>query len=291
LPATMAGPPNGPRSAKAPSRISSRSPRWRDCSSGPWQEKQFSERIGRTSRAKSTRRSTVWADAALAVLPGQAAAHVSVAQRSVHGSHRLALTITLLWGSRSRSRQDRRSASVQLFPTRRGTRPRRVHCREVEISRLRHAVVAGQAVGGDESVMRAAGRVVLVGLLRSRRRHESADRQCDCRRPAKQRRSSSVQHLLSLAGVFRAARAGSLSLRHVPQSSHYSASVKARMRGSRRVHTRSGGRCRACGTKWAAHCGLVLVDPGSRATPFELQPRSSHRVRRQRDRGLPLARC
>ena len=63
----MTGPPNSPRSAKGPSCTSSRRPRWRACSSGPWHVKQFSDRIGRTSRAKSTTRSaTAGASAAAA---------------------------------------------------------------------------------------------------------------------------------------------------------------------------------------------------------------------------------
>ena len=53
LPGTIATPP--PLSLlKAPSFVSSRSPALRFRSSGPWQAKQLSERIGRTSRAKFT---------------------------------------------------------------------------------------------------------------------------------------------------------------------------------------------------------------------------------------------
>ena len=68
----MTGPPNSPRSANGPSCTSSRSPRWREPSSGPWQVKQFSDRIGRTSRAKSTTRSAAGgASAAAARAPSQ----------------------------------------------------------------------------------------------------------------------------------------------------------------------------------------------------------------------------
>ena len=56
-PGTMTGPPNEPRSEKGPSATSRRRPRCRASASGPWQVKQFSERIGRTSRAKSIVRS------------------------------------------------------------------------------------------------------------------------------------------------------------------------------------------------------------------------------------------
>ena len=53
LPGTIARAPLSV-SAKAPSWVSSRSPALRALSSGPWQAKQLSERIGRTSRAKPT---------------------------------------------------------------------------------------------------------------------------------------------------------------------------------------------------------------------------------------------
>ena len=53
LPGTIARPPLS-SSANAPSWVSSRSPALRALSSGPWQAKQWSERIGRTSRAKPT---------------------------------------------------------------------------------------------------------------------------------------------------------------------------------------------------------------------------------------------
>src|SRR5436309_15557735 len=43
-----------PRSWKIPSLVSSRSLACRACSSGPWQAKQLSERMGRISRLKST---------------------------------------------------------------------------------------------------------------------------------------------------------------------------------------------------------------------------------------------
>src|SRR5262245_35143424 len=54
LPGTMARPPlrNSP---KAPARVSRRSLALRCASSGPWQLKQVSDRIGRTSRVKSIR--------------------------------------------------------------------------------------------------------------------------------------------------------------------------------------------------------------------------------------------
>ena len=42
-----------PRSAKTPSLVSRRRFPWRPSSSGPWQEKQVSERMGRISRSKS----------------------------------------------------------------------------------------------------------------------------------------------------------------------------------------------------------------------------------------------
>ena len=48
FPGTIAGMPF--RSAKAPSRKSRRKSALRDSSSGPWQEKQFRDKTGRTSR-------------------------------------------------------------------------------------------------------------------------------------------------------------------------------------------------------------------------------------------------
>ena len=55
LPGTIARPPLSSL-ANAPSFVSSRRPALRVLSSGPWQAKQLSERIGRTSRAKLTGR-------------------------------------------------------------------------------------------------------------------------------------------------------------------------------------------------------------------------------------------
>ena len=49
LPGTMARPPSL-SFANAPSLVSSRKPAFRALSSGPWQAKQWSDRIGRTSR-------------------------------------------------------------------------------------------------------------------------------------------------------------------------------------------------------------------------------------------------
>ena len=60
LPGTIARSPLS-SSAKAPSWVSSRRPALRALSSGPWQAKQWSERIGRTSRAKPTGRGLGWA--------------------------------------------------------------------------------------------------------------------------------------------------------------------------------------------------------------------------------------
>ena len=185
--------------------------------------------IGRTSRPKSTRRSTVWADAALAVLPGQAAAHVSVAQRSVHGSHRLALTITLLWDSRSRSRQDRRSPSRALS-----------------------AEEAQRAVWVRRCVSSEGGR--LHGeRLRSGRRHESADRQCDCRLPA-------YSDVLPAFRIYSPSQecSGPHGLGHFRSGTFHSQAITEL---SKRVCGTAAGSTRgradvagACGTKWAAHC-------------------------------------